>query len=388
MLPFLNEKQKRLYLAAESNSIGRGGLTEVHELTGVSKTTIIKGQKELVEGCSCDEDRIRHKGGGRKHITNKYENIAEEIEKIVEDDTAGNPENVILWTTKSLRNIQDTLRTHGIIVSHNTIRTFLKNMDYNLQLNQKMLQTGTPHPDRDAQFKYINKKCVQFIDQGQPVISVDAKKKELIGNFKNNGAVYRKKGNPTKVLDHDFPIEELGKVAPYGIYDINRNEGFVNLGISHDTAEFAVASILRWWQTLGVNTYPNAYKIYINSDGGGSNGTRTKLWKKQLQEFANITGLEVHVSHFPPGTSKWNKIEHKMFCFISSNWKGQPLISVEVVIKLISNTTTAKGLKIVCLKDDKYYELGIKVSDEELAHLSILRYKFHGDWNYRIRPRK
>ena len=386
MLPLLDERQKRLYLAAEANSIGRGGLNEIHKLTGVSKTTIIRGQRELDEGCSCDEGRIRKKGGGRKPITRKYENIAEEIEKTVEDDTAGNPENVILWTTKSLRTIQDLLNESGISVSHNTIRALLKEMDYNLQLNQKMLQVGVPHPDRDSQFKYINKKCGQFINQGQPVISVDTKKKELIGNFKNNGAVYRKKGSPTKVLDHDFPIKELGKVAPYGVYDITRNEGFINLGISHDTAEFAVASILRWWQTLGTNTYPNAKKIYINSDGGGSNGTRTKLWKKQLQEFANITGLEVHVSHLPPGTSKWNKIEHRMFCYISSNWKGQPLISVEVVIKLISSTTTAKGLKIACVKDDNYYELGIKVSEEEMSKLNIKRYKFHGDWNYKIRP--
>ena len=386
MFPLLNEKQKRLYLAAEANSMGRGGLKEIHALTGMSKTTIIRGQKELKEGFSYDKDRVRNKGGGRKPITSKHENIAEEIEKIVEDNTAGNPENVVLWTTKSLRNIQNLLKERDITVSHNTIRTLLKAMDYNLQQNQKMLQVGTPHLDRDAQFKYINKKCGQFINQGQPVISVDTKKKESIGNFKNNGAVYRKKGNPTEVLDHDFPIKELGKVAPYGIYDISRNEGFVNLGISHDTAEFAVASILRWWQTLGINTYPNAKKIFINSDGGGSNGTRTKLWKKQLQEFANITGLEVHVSHLPPGTSKWNKIEHRMFCYISSNWRGQPLISVEAVINLISSTTTSKGLKIVCIKDDNYYELGIKVSEDEMSLLNIKRFKFHGDWNYKIRP--
>jgi hypothetical protein len=386
MLPILNEKQKRLYLAAEAKSLGRGGLKEVHEVTGASKTTIIRGQKELIDGCPCGDDRIRSEGGGRKHITNKYKNIEDKIELIVSTETAGNPENVILWTTKSLRNIQDILEKDGIAVCHNVIRDILHDMDYSLQQNQKMLQAGTPHPDRDAQFKYINKKCVQFLNQGQPVISVDTKKKELIGNFKNNGSVYRKKRKPTKVLDHDFPIKELGKVAPYGVYDIKRNEGFVNLGISHDTAEFAVASILRWWQTLGMNTYQNAKKIYINSDGGGSNGARTKLWKKQLQEFANITGLEVHVSHLPPGTSKWNKIEHRMFCFISSNWKGQPLISVETVINLISNTTTSKGLKIVCIKDDSYYELGIKVSDEEIAKLNITRYKFHGDWNYKISP--
>jgi hypothetical protein len=226
-----------------------------------------------------------------------------------------------------------------------------------------------------------------LLSTGRPVLSVDTKKKELIGNFRNKGAEYRQKKDPTKVLDHDFPIKELGKVAPYGIYDINRNEGFVNLGVSHDTAEFAVESILRWWQILGKNIYPHASKIYINSDSGGSNGSKVKLWKKQLQEFANITGLKTHVSHFPPGTSKWNKIEHRMFCFISKNWRGEPLISIETVIALISNTTTSKGLKIMCVKDDNQYKLGTKVTDEELAELVITRDTFHGNWNYIISPK-
>jgi hypothetical protein len=247
-----------------------------------------------------------------------------------------------------------------------------------------MLQGGVPHPDRNAQFEYINEKCGEFIRHGEPVISVDTKKKELAGSFKNSGVEYHQKKCPTRVLEHDFPIQELGKVAPNGIYDINRNEGLVNLGISHDTAEFAVESIVRWWHTLGKNTYPGASKLYINSDSGGSNGSRVKLWKKQLQEFANITGLEVHISHFPPGTSKWNKIEHRMFCYISKNWRGRPLISIETVIELISNTTTAKGLKIVCVKDENKYELGAKVTDEELAGLNITRDAFHGDWNYII----
>jgi hypothetical protein len=276
----------------------------------------------------------------------------------------------------------------GFDVTHDTIGNVLRDMGYSLQQNQKMLQVGAPHPDRNAQFEYINKKCGEFIEQGEPVISVDTKKKENIGNFKNNGAEYSQKKEPTKVLDHDFPIKELGKVAPYGIYDINRNEGFVNLGVSHDTAEFAVESILRWWQTLGRNTYPNASKLLINSDNGGSNGSRIRLWKKQLQQFANITGLDVHISHFPPGTSKWNKIEHKMFCFISKNWRGKPLISVETVIDLISNTTTAKGLKIVCIKDENTYELGTKVTDEELAEIKITRDEFHGDWNYVISSKR
>jgi transposase len=315
MLPLLDEKQKRIYLATEAEGLGYGGLKVIHELTGISKTTIIRGKKELQEG-NIEQNRIRKSGGGRKTIVRKYENIQGEIEKILGNDTFGNPEKVLLWTTKSLRNIEKALREKGFTISHDSIGNLLKEMKYSLQQNQKMLQLGESHPDRNAQFEYINRKCGEFICQGQPVISVDTKKKELIGKFKNGGVEYRQKKKPIKVLDHDFPIKELGKVAPYGIYDISRNEGFVNLGVSHDTSEFAVESILRWWQILGKNTYLNASKIYINSDNGGSNGSRVKLWKKQLQEFANITGLETHLSHFPPGTSKWNKIEHRMFCFI------------------------------------------------------------------------
>ena len=387
MLPILNERQKRLFLAAEAESMGHGGVKAIHELTGVSMTTIIQGKKELEQADGKeDHSRVRKSGGGRKAVTEKYADVKNEIEKIVEGETFGNPEAVLLWTTKSLRNIQEALQGYGIEVSHVTIGNLLKELDYSLQLNQKMLQTGSAHPDRDAQFKYINTKSLEFISEGQPVISVDTKKKELVGNFKNNGAEYRLKKNPVKVLDHDFPLKELGKVAPYGVYDISRNEGFVNLGVSHDTAEFAVESILRWWQTLGKNTYPNATKIYINSDNGGSNGSRSRLWKKQLQEMANITGLAIHVSHFPPGTSKWNKIEHKMFCYISKNWRGKPLISVETIIKLISSTATSQGLRIVCKKDDNTYDLGIKVTDEEFGQINILGDSFHGDWNYLIAP--
>jgi transposase len=387
MLPLLNEKQKRIYLATEAKGLGYGGLKVIHELTGVSKTTIIRGKKEL-QGGNIEQNRIRKRGGGRKAIVRKYDNIREEIEKILENDTLGNPEKVLFWTTKSLRNIEKALIEKGFDISHDTIGNLLKEMKYSLQQNQKMLQFGEPHPDRNGQFEYINRECRAFIEQGQPVISVDTKKKELIGNFKNDGVEYSRRKNPIKVLDHDFLIKELEKVAPYEVYNISRNEGFVNLGVSHDTSEFAVESILRWWQILGKNTYPNASKIYINSDNGGSNGSRAKLWKKQLQEFANMTGLETHISHFPTGTSKWNKIEHRMFCFISKNWRGKPLISIETIIELISNTTTSKGLKIVCIKDDNKYELGKKVTDKELAELNITRNTFHGDWNYIISPKK
>jgi transposase len=386
LLPLLDEKQKRVYLATEAEGLGYGGLKAVHKLTGVSMTTIIRGKRELQEG-NIEKNRVRKSGGGRKAITQKYNGIQEEIEKIVGCSTVGNPGKILLWTTKSLRNIEKALSEKGFVISHDTIGNLLKDMGYSLQQNKKMLQVGVAHPDRNAQFEYINKKSVEFVRQEEPVISVDTKKKELIGNFKNSGAEYSPKKEPSKVLDHDFLIKELGKVAPYGIYDIGRNEGFVNLGISHDTAEFAVDSILRWWQTLGRNTYPHASRLYINSDNGGSNGSRVRLWKKQLQEFANITRLDVHVSHFPPGTSKWNKIEHKMFCFISKNWRGRPLISIETVIELISNTTTSKGLKIVCVENSDKYELGTKVTDEEFAGINITRDAFHGDWNYIISPK-
>jgi transposase len=363
MLPLLDEKQRRLFLALEANSIGHGGVKLIHEITGVSQTTIIRGKKELESGENTIGTSIRKVGGGRKGITQKYEDITAVIEGIVADETYGNPEQVLIWTTKSLRNLENVLHDRGYKISHDTIGNILREMGYSLQQNQKMLQIGGANPDRDAQFKYINNKCHEFIGQGQPVISVDTKKKEIIGNFKNNGAEYRKKKTPTRVLDHDFPIKELGKVAPYGIYDLNRNEGFVNLGTSHDTSEFAVESILRWWKTLGMNTYPGAEKLYITCDNGGSNGSNRKLWKKQLQEFANISGLAVHVSHFPSGTSKWSKIEHKMFCFISKNWRGRPLISIETVVNLINNTTSSKGLKIICIEDRNDYALGAVVTD-------------------------
>jgi transposase len=388
MLPLLNERQKRIFLALESKVLGRGGLKLVHEISGVSQATIIRGKKELEERGISNTTRIRKPGGGRKKITEKYNGIKDEIEKIVADTTYGNPENPLTWTTKSLRNLKACLETKGYEIKHDTVGKLLKELGYSLQQNQKMQQLGEPHPDRDEQFRFINKKSNEFVQQNQPVISVDTKKKELIGNFLNEGAEYSQKKNPVKVLDHDFPIKELGKVAPYGIYDISRNEGFVNLGMSHDTSEFAVASILRWWQTLGAKTYPDATKLYINCDGGGSNNVRRRLWKKQLQEFADITGLEVHVSHFPPGTSKWNKIEHRMFCYISKNWRGKPLISVETVVQLISSTSTAKGLKIICVKDETYYELGTVVTDEEFDAINIKREGIFGSWNYAILPLK
>jgi len=385
-MSMLNEKQRRLYLAIEAQSLGHGGITAVSKLTGVSRTTITTGIHE-VEFCdNLDSDRIRRHGGGRKFITEKNPEITEEILKIVEATTFGNPENPLSYTTKSTRKIEEVLNAKGYEIGSNTIGDILKENKYSLQLNQKMLQVGEPHPDRNEQFEFINNKSKEFLGIGEPVISIDAKKKENVGNFKNGGRTYNLRNNPTKVSDHDFLSKELGKVTPYGVYDINKNEGFVNLGISKDTAEFAVESVSRWWLTVGQNTYPNATKIYINCDGGGSNGSRNRLFKLQLQEFANQSGLDIHVSHFPPGTSKWNKIEHRLFCYISSNWRGQPLIDIKTIIDLIGNTTTTTGLTVKCVKDDNKYEIGKKVNDEDFAKINLKEDNKFSNWNYMISP--
>jgi hypothetical protein len=387
MMPILNERQLRQYLGAEAKSIGFGGIEQVIKISGKSRNTIVAGMKDN-ESQENFAGRVRREGGGRKPIKIKTPEVISAVEDLVRDETYGNPESPLSYTTKSLRKIQAYLNSEGYSIGYDVIGDILKEQGYSLQLNQKMMQVGNEHPDRDMQFKYINQKCLDFLAAGEPVISIDAKKKEMVGNFKNNGKTYNKKKNPTKVLDHDFPLKELGKVVPYGVYDIGKNEGFVNLGISKDTAEFAVESIARWWLTVGKNTYPDATKLYINCDGGGSNGTRVRMFKLQLQEFVNQSGIEVHISHFPPGTSKWNKIEHKLFCFISSNWKGKPLISVEAIINLISNTTTTKGLKVTCIRDDNKYEIGKKVSDEDFNKINIERHTTCPEWNYIIRPIK
>ena len=385
VLPMLDERQRRLYLAKEAQGIGFGGISAVSELTGTSRTTITTGIKEVESLDTLESNRIRKAGGGRKAVEYHFPEIKIEIEKIVSNQTFGNPENPLTYTTQSLIKIKEELNNKSYKISTNVISDILKELGYSLQLNQKCLQVGRTHPDRNTQFEFINGISLEFMISGEPVISVDTKKKELIGNYKNNGSEYREKKNPRQVIDHDFATA-LGKVVPYGVYDVNQNEGFVNLGISADTAEFAIESILRWWQTLGKKTYPNATKLLITPDAGGSNGYRVRLWKLQLQELANTTGLEIHVSHFPPGTSKWNKIEHRMFCYISKSWRGQPLISVETVISLIGNTTTTKGLTITCIKDDKTYELGKKVSDIDFEKINIKKEEICPDWNYIISP--
>lgn len=387
MMPLLNERQARRYLGSEAEALGHGGIAIVSRISGKARNTIVAGIKENKSGAD-GPAWVRKAGGGRKSIKEKHPEIPKIIESVVSDSTFGNPDNPLSYTTKSTRKIKQLLNEKGYEIGHNVVGGILEELGYSLQLNQKMLQIGDEHPDRNTQFEFINDKAKHFLDLHLPVISIDAKKKESIGNFINKGKTYRKHKDPIKVLDHDFPIKELGKVTPYGVYDIKRNEGFVNLGLSKDTAEFAVESISRWWLTLGKNTYPKASKLYINCDAGGSNGYRTRLFKLQLQEFADQSKLDVHVSHFPPGTSKWNKIEHRMFCYISSHWRGQPLISVESVITLIGSTTTESGLKIICVKDDSIYELGKKVSDDDFAAINIKNELTCPDWNYVIYPRK
>ena len=388
VLPLLDERQRRIYLAAEARSYGWGGITRVSEISGVAPFTIRQGLAEINgEEPPMPTDRVRAPGGGRKSLEDLMPDLDEHILQIVDGSTYGNPEKVLSYTTMSLRGIQEKLlENFGETVSFRSVGTILEKLGYSKQANQKLLQIGDAHPDRNKQFEFINNKAYRFLKQGLPVISVDTKKKENLGNFKNNGQEYRKSGDPRKVLDHDFLIPELGKVAPYGVYVLNDNTGFINLGTDHDTAEFAAESILRWWTAVGKNTFPEADKIYINCDNGVSNGSRLHLWKYELQQFANITGLEVNVSHFPPGTSKWNKIEHRLFCYISKAWQGQPLIDIETVVQLISNTTTSTGLKVVCQVDTNKYELKRKVSDEEYECIRLIPGKTLGDWNYIIKP--
>ena len=387
MLPLMNERQARLFLAGCAKSLGRGGIKRVCEISGFSKTTVIKGKKELSNGDCIPKEKIRKPGGGRKKLEETYPNLPKWIEDIVSDETYGNPENPLIWTTKSLRNIQDALLSkHNIYVAFRSIANQLRKLGYSLQANKKMLQIGESHPDRNAQFEHINDTAKIFMADGQPVISVDTKKKELIGNYKNNGQEYRQQKDPRLVFDHDYPVDELLKIAPYGVYVLNDNTAFVNLGKSSDTSEFAVESIYRWWEIVGKYNFPKATKLLITCDCGGSNGYRTRLWKRELQAFANTTGLEVHVSHLPPGTSKWNKVEHRLFCYITSNWKATPLVDIDTVINLISNTTTTKGLAVICMEDDNVYTRGIKISDKEFNEIGFIKIPPFGTWNYKFIP--
>lgn len=392
MTPILDEKQKRILLGVTSKVLGYGGTAAVHEMTGAARNTIVSGKKqaEIIDTSTYQSDRIRKAGAGRKSAREKYPGLYEKIEEIVRRSTYGSSMKVITWTTMSLRKIAAELKQYGYEVSQNIVSRALEELGYSKQQNQKNLQVGEPHPDRDAQFRFIDEKAQAFLDQGDPVISINTKKKELIGNFKNNGSEYRKEKDPRQALDHDFALPELGKVAPYGVYVLNDNTGFVNLGTDHDTSEFAAESICRWWFTVGIHTFPNAKRIYINSDGGGSNRPRGLQWKYQLQQIADITGLEIHMSHFPPGTSKWNKIEHRLFYYITKNWQGKPLVDIETVVNLISSTTTTKGLslKVKCVVDTNKYELKQQVTDEQAESINLEECDQFGKWNYIIRPNK
>jgi transposase len=387
--PFLTERARRIWVGTEAESLGYGGQRIVHKATGVAINTIRQGIRELkVENAQLlPSEQVRKKGGGRKLNITKDSSLKNDILESVESSTRGDPEAPLLWCSKSLRNIADTLNKENHRASHTHVGKILEQEGYSLQVNRKTNEGGD-NPDRDAQFTFISNKTKDFQSRNQPIISVDTKKKELIGEFKNPGVEYAKKGEAVKVNVYDFIDETKEKASPYGIYDITKNNGWVSVGISADTAEFSVNSIREWWNEMGKSVYSEAQEIYINADGGGSNGSRVRLWKIELQKLANEIGKVIHVSHFPPGTSKWNKIEHKMFCFISKNWRGKPLIDTATIVQLIANTTTKKGLTIRSKLDQRTYEKGIKISDEELAQVNILKNSFHGEWNYQIAPQE
>jgi transposase len=387
--PFLNEKQRRILAAIEAQILGYGGASRVAKATGLSRNTVAAGTFELesgeIEDTAPVKERIRKPGGGRKRTIQKDPGLRGDLEQLIEPVTRGDPESALLWTCKSVRRLADELKKIGHKTSHRMVAELLDQMGYSLQANRKTIEGGS-HPDRDTQFEFIHQKVKQFQKQGQPVISVDTKKKELIGNFKNQGREWRPKGNPQEVLVYDFKGLGSGKVTPYGVYDLSQNKGWVSVGVDKDTAAFAVESIRRWWKTMGHKVYPKAKRLLITADSGGSNGSRVRLWKIELQNLSNETGLYISVCHFPPGTSKWNKIEHRLFSFISQNWRGKPLISHEVIVNLISSTRTQTGLEVECEIDPNVYPKGIKVTDKELKSVNLIKDSFHGEWNYTIKP--
>jgi len=389
LAPVMDERVTRLWAASEAMSVGRGGTAAVTEATGILGKRIRYGMRELKElGRRPPKDpprkqRVRRPGAGRKPLTQTDPTLVPDLDSLVEPLTRGDPESPLRWTCKSVRKLADELRAMGHQIGPQKVSEPLHDMEYSLQGTRKTRE-GTEHPDRNEQFQHINAQARAFQRAGQPVVSVDTKKKELVGDFANGGKEWRPAGEPEPVRVHDFIDERLGKAIPYGVYDIRRNEGWVNVGIDHDTAEFAVESLRRWWRRMGRRTYPDATRLLVTADGGGSNGYRTRLWKLELQRFANESGLNVTVAHYPPGTSKWNKIEHRMFCHITQNWRGRPLESVETVVSLIGGTTTRTGLRIKAALDSNRYEKAIKVSDDQIASLNLKPHRFHGDWNYTL----
>jgi hypothetical protein len=389
MLSVLNEFQARLFVADKALDQGRGGISRMSALTGISRTTITKAVGELTQGRKlrlAGRGRIREWGAGRKKVEQGDEQIGGELKQIVEQSTAGNPMSALRWTNQSTQSIAEQLTRRGHRVSDKTVARCLREMGYTLQLNRKEKE-GPQNPNRDAQFRYINRQEARFQASGDPVISVDTKKKELVGAFQNKGRTWRRKGHPVRVNVHDFPSQAEGHAIPYGTYDVGENRALVNVGISHDTAEFAVESIRRWWNMDGRQRYEGAERVLICADGGGSNSSRTRAWKVHLQKLADEMGIPITVCHYPPGTSKWNRVEHRLFSFISLTWKGQPLWSYESVINLIGATRTRSGLKVKAVLDNNEYETGIKISDEEMQQLQIRRHKTHPQWNYTLSPR-
>ena len=387
LAPVVDERVRRLVLAAEALTIGRGGQGLVARATGVAPRTIRNGMREMRQPeVGAAKGRIRRPGGGRKPTVVTDPTLREDLDRLVEPTSRGDPESPLRWTCKSVRKLAEELRAQGHQTSHRMVAELLHDMGYSLQANQKTLE-GSEHPDRNAQFEHLNGMVQQQLWAGEPVVSVDTKKKELVGPFRNSGRELRPKGDPEQVLVHDFLIPELGRVSPYGVYDLAQNEAWVSVGVDHDTAAFAVESIRRWWRSMGQPLYPHATRLLVTADAGGSNGYRLRLWKLELQKLADETGLEIAVCHFPPGTSKWNKIEHRLFSAITQNWRGKPLVSHETVVNLIGATTTKTGLRVRSELDTNPYPAGRVVSDKELDAIHLRRDAFHGDWNYSLLPR-
>ena len=382
----LTERSRRLWAATEAQALGHGGIALVERATGISRSTIQRGVRELEAGATVAPDRTRRPGGGRKRAVAKDPRLLRDLDALVEPTASGDPDSPLRWTAKSVRALASELQHMGHDVSYHLVGDLLHQRDYSLQANRKTRE-GPQHPDRDAQFRYINEQVRRYLRRGQPAISVDTKKKELVGDFANPGREWRPKGTPERVRVHDFLIPAQGKAIPYGVYDLHRNEGWVSVGVDHDTASFAVNAIRRWWKIMGRSASPDATELLITADAGGSNGSRLRLWKWELQRFANRTRLAIRVCHFPPGTSKWNKIEHRLFSHIAMNWRGQPLVSLAAIVSLIADTHTETGLRVRSEIDAGRYPAGVSVTDDQLARVNLHPDRFHGDWNYVIKPR-
>jgi hypothetical protein len=385
LAPVLTERSRRIWAATEAQALGHGGIAIVERATGISRSTIARGIRETRAGATFDSDRTRRVGGGRKKAAEKDATLMADLEALVEPTASGDPQSPLRWTSKSVRRLAGELKAMGHRASHRLVADLLQASGYSLQANRKTLD-GPQHPDRDAQFRYINEQVRGCQKRGQPAVSVDTKKKELVGDFKNGGREWRPKGDAEPVRVHDFVIPEKGKAIPYGVYDLHRNEGWVSIGIDHDTASFAVNAIRRWWKLMGRTVYGDNTTLLITADSGGSNGSRVRLWKWELQKFADRTGLSITVCHFPPGTSKWNKIEHRLFSYIAMNWRGKPLVSLAAIVSLIGSTTTTAGLRIRSEIDEGSYPQGVAPTKQQVARINIERHSFHGDWNYTIHP--